>query len=114
VTNKVITIYKTQKILQLKYKYNLEVRNLILKYTNFQLPATFNNYFQLITDVYLYNTRQFKTRQFALPKARSKSGAEIIKRSATEIWSKLPLEIKNKPCLALFSAEYKKYVLLGY
>jgi len=33
----------------------------------------------------------------------------MIKFSATEIWSKIPLEIKNKPRLALFSAEYKKY-----
>jgi len=35
--------------------------------------------------IYQYNTRQIKTRQFALPKARSNSGAEIIKYSAIEI-----------------------------
>ena len=61
-----------------------------------------------------YNTRQVKTRQFALPKARSSSGAKMIKYSAIEIWSKIPPEIKNKTCLALFLAEYKKYVLLSY
>ena len=37
-----------------------------------------NNYFKFITDVHSYNTRQVKTRQFALPKARSKSGAKMI------------------------------------
>jgi len=38
----------------------------------------------------------------------------MIKYSAIEIWSKIPPEIKNKTCLALFLAEYKKYVLLSY
>jgi len=33
---------------------------------------------------------------------------------ALEIWSKIPPEIQNKTCLALFLAEYKKYVLLSY
>jgi len=48
--------------------------------------------------------------QFALPKARSNSGAKMIKHSAIEIWSIIISEIKNKTCLALFSEEDKKYV----
>jgi len=36
--------------------------------------------------IYPCNTRQIKTRQFAFPKARSNSGAEIIKHSAMEMW----------------------------
>jgi len=62
--------------------------------------------------IYPYNTRQFKTRQFASPKARSNWGAKMIKYSAIEISSKIPSEIKNITCLALFAAKYKKYVLL--
>jgi len=50
-------------------------------YTNSQLPAIFNNYFKLITDVHAYNKRQIKTLQFALPKARLNSGAKMIKYS---------------------------------
>jgi len=38
----------------------------------------------------------------------------MINYSAIEIWSKTPLEIKNKPCLALAKPEYKKYVFLRY
>ena len=106
-TNKVTTIYKMQKILQLKDIYNLEVRKFKHKYTTSQLPATFNNYFELITDVHSYNTRQIKTRQFALPNARSNSGAKMLKHSALEILSKIPPEIKNKTCLALFLEEYR-------
>jgi len=64
--------------------------------------------------IYPHNTRQIKTRQFALPKARSKSGAKMIKYSAIQISSKIPLEIKNITCLALFAAKCKKCVLLGY
>jgi len=64
------------------------------KYTTSKLPATFNNYFKLITDVHPYNTRQIKTQQFALPKARSNSGAKMIKYSAIEIWSKISSEIR--------------------
>jgi len=37
-----------------------------------------------------------------------------MKYSAIEIWLKIPPEIKNKTFLALFLAEYKKYVLLSY
>jgi len=101
-TNKVPTIYKMQKIIQLKDIYNLEVRKFMYKYTTSQLPVTFNNYFKLITDVHSYNTREVKTRQFALLKARSNSGAKMIKYSAIEIWSKIPPEIKNKTCLHFF------------
>jgi len=57
-----------QKILQLKDIYNLEVRKFMYRYTTSQLPATFNNYFKLITDVHSYDTRQVKTRQFAFQK----------------------------------------------
>jgi len=64
-------------------------------------------------NIYPYNTRPIKTRQFALPKACSNSGAKMIKYSAIEIWSKIPSEIKHKTCLALFAAEYKKYVSLS-
>ena len=103
-----------QNILQLKDLYNLEMSKFMYKYTTSQLPAPFDNYFQLITDVHSYNTRQVKTRQFALPKARINSGAKMIKYSAIEMWSKIPPEIKNKTSLALFLAEYKKYVLLSY
>ena len=91
-----------QKILQLKDIYNLEVSKFMYKYTTSQLPAMFNNYFKLITDVHSYNTRQIKTRQFALLKACSNSGAKMIKYSAIEIWSKIPPEINNETCLALF------------
>jgi len=55
-----------------------------------------------------------QTRQFALAKARSNSDAKMIKYSAIDIWSKIPPEIKNKTCLALFLAEYKRYVLFSY
>jgi len=44
-TNKVTTIYKMQKNLQLKDIYNLEVSKFMYKYTTSQLPAKFNNYF---------------------------------------------------------------------
>jgi len=101
-TNKVSTIYKIQKILQLKDIYNLEVSKFMNKYTTSQLPATFDNYFKLTTDVHSYNTRQVKTRQFALPKARSNSVAKMLKYSAIEIWSKILPEIKNKTCLEFF------------
>ena len=63
-TNKVITIYNMQKILQPKYTFNLAVSKIMYNHTTSQLPATFNNYFKLITDVHSYNTRQIKTRQF--------------------------------------------------
>jgi len=49
-----------------------------------------------------------------LPKARLNSGAEMIKYSAIEISSKIPSEIENITCLALFAVKYKNYVLLGY
>jgi len=114
-TNKVTAIYKMQKIPQLKDIYNHEVSKFMYKYTTSELPATFNNYFKLVTDVHSYSTRQIKTRQFAFPrKARSNSGAKMIKYSAIGIWSKIPPEMKNKTCLAIFLAECKKHVLLSY
>jgi len=57
------------------------------------------------TIIYRNNTRQIKDRQFALPEARSKSSAKMIKCSALEIWSKIPSEIRNITCLALFATD---------
>jgi len=57
-----------QKILQLKDLYNLEVSKFMYKYATSQLPATFNSYFKLITDVRSYNTRQVKTLQLPYQK----------------------------------------------
>jgi len=54
------------------------------------------------------NNRSDSDLQFALPKARSNSGAKMIKHSTLEIWSRIPLDIKNKTSLALFLEEYKK------
>ena len=42
------------------------------------------------------NKRSDSDLQFALPKARSNSGAEMIKHRAIEIWSRIPLETKIK------------------
>jgi len=56
------------------------------------------------------NNRSDSDLQFALPQTRSTSRAKMIKHSAIEIWSKIPSEIKNETCLALFSEKYKKYV----
>jgi len=90
------------------YKYyNLEVSKFMYKHTNSQLTVTFKSYSKFITDVHPYNTRQTKTRQFALPKARSNSGVTMIKYSVIEIWSRIPSEIINKTCSGLFSAEFK-------
>jgi len=58
---------------------NLEVSKFMYKYTNSQLPTTFVNYFKLITDVHPYNTKEIKTRQLALPKARSNLGVKMIR-----------------------------------
>jgi len=54
------------------------------------------------------NNRSDSDLQFALPKARSNSGAKMTKHSAIQIWSRIPLEIKIKTCLTLFLEEYKK------
>ena len=49
------------------------------KCDKFQLPATFNNYFKLITDIYPHNTKQTKTRQLVFPKTRSNSGVKMLR-----------------------------------
>jgi len=89
---------------------DISVHKELMKFVKF---VDVNEYLGRII-IYPYNTRQIKTRQFALPKARSNSGAKMIKFSAIETLSKIPSEIRNITCLALFAAKYKKYVLLGY
>jgi len=42
VTRQFTTLYETQKILQRKDIYNLELSKFIYQYTNSQLPATLN------------------------------------------------------------------------
>jgi len=79
-TNKVTIIYKMQNILQLKDLYNLEMSKFMYKYTTSRLPATFNNILNSLQMFISNNTRQVKTRQFALPKARINSGGQKFLR----------------------------------
>jgi len=51
------------------------------------------------------NNRSDSYLQFDLANARSNSGAKMIKHSAIKIWSRIPLETKNKTSLALFLEE---------
>jgi len=68
--------HKTQKILQPKYVYSLEVGEFVYKYHKSQVPATLSNHFKLVTDLNSYNMRQTKTRQFELTKVRSNLGTK--------------------------------------
>ena len=85
---------------------NPEVSKFMYKYTNSQLPATFNNYFKLITDVHPYNTRQ--------PKNTFKLRCENVKVQCNRNPVKNSLRNKNKLCFTLFTAECNRNVLLGY
>ena len=107
-TLKVTSIYKSQKIMQPKYIYGREVGKFMYRYNKSQLPATFNDYFKFISNVRPYTTSETKTGQFTLPKARSNS--ENVEYDAIDIAF---LDIKNKPCLTLFTALYKKVYYSG-
>jgi len=63
---------------------NIFVHKELMKFVKF---VNLNEYLGRII-IYPYNTRQIKTRQFALPKAHSNSGAKMTKYSAIEISSK--------------------------
>jgi len=98
-----------QKILQ------LDILNWANSCTNIPtLKYRIHLIIKLIADVQTYDTRQTKTQQFALPKARSNSAAEMIKFRAIEIWSKTRLEIKIYRVWHFFQRTIKKRVLLGY
>jgi len=89
-TSEVSIVYKTLKILQLQDIYHLEVR----KTLSYLLCLIILNSLQMF--IRITYTRQIKARQFILLKARSNSCAKIIKYSAIEIWSRIPIETKIK------------------
>jgi len=62
-----------QKILQLKDIYNVEVKKSMYNILPRSYLLRLIIIFKLITGVHSYNTRQIKTRQFVLSKARSNS-----------------------------------------
>jgi len=47
-----------------------------------------------------------------IPKARSNSDAKMPSYNSIQIWSEILLDTKNKPCLTVFTAQYKKCVTL--
>jgi len=64
--------------------------------------------FSVILNSFQTFIRKTKTQQFALPESCSNSGVKMLRYSAIKIWSEIPLDIKEKPCLILFTAEYRK------
>jgi len=58
-----------------------------------------------------YNTRQIKTEEFFLTKARSNAGSEMMKHSEIKFWSRIHSE---KKCVWHFVLQNMGNVLHGY
>ena len=111
VTNKVATIYKTQKFLQVKDLYNLWASKFLYKYANSQPLASVINCFKIIADVHLYDIKQIKAQTIWFTKSTFKLTRWNAKDQWNRNWEKNSFRSKKQSVWHFFQRN-KRYVIL--
>jgi len=88
------------KILQPKFAtsesmFHLEVGKFMHHYTRNKLPKDFNEYFSPLSAKHTYHTRLRENKNYFLPRVKTKCSQKLISFIGTQIWAKVPKEIKG-------------------
>jgi hypothetical protein len=78
-------------------------------YINGNLPASFNDYFTTNTKIHHHDTR--KSNSIHKKYFRTNYGKFSIKTKGTDLWNKIPSQIKDFSSKIPFKRAVKKYIL---
>ena len=75
------------------------------------VPQPFSQYVSLASVTHNYNTRFATNKNIQRPKARTEYGLQTFTSTASKIWEKIPLHIKQQMTLPQFKGKYKSFLL---
>ena len=85
----------------------------MFKFSQFQLPCKFNDYFSHVSSVHHYVTRN-STLAFMLPFCRTSIRQKCIRYQGPSTWNNLPSDIKLVDSIAAFKKLYRQYLINKY
>ena len=103
-------IFYDLKILKLYDLFHLKLLNLAYECVNLLSPTVFHNFFDTLTSVHQYNTRQAcKGDIFMTHKNTLQYGLRSIKYAGAKSWNEIPAIIKQSRSIVIFCRELKQH-----
>ena len=95
-TESALPLLNLLDILTINNVYELQTIKFLHDWHNQHLPPIFNNCFKYAKDVHSYNTRYVANDNLYKARFRTNSGKQTLSVMATNIWKKLPPELKQE------------------
>jgi len=108
-------IFYDLKILKLYDLFHLKLLTLVYECMNLISPIFFHNFFDNLTSVHQYNTRQAcKGDIFMTQKNTLQYGLRFIKYAGAKSWNEIPAIIKQSRSVVIFCRELKQHFSTKY
>ena len=91
---KMISMYKSMKILQIQDIYELEMAKFMHSFHHKRLPSVFDNYFKYLSLQHHYITRSTSNKNLYLQRMKTHRGLTSFSYNGIKIWNKIPINIK--------------------
>ena len=100
-------IFKTLKILKISDLVSQNIAIFMYKYHYELLPLVFQNFFDALTSIHSYNTRQASKKSYYIPKARTNYGIFNIRFQGPKVWNSIDESFKSLTSLKKFKKKLK-------
>ena len=91
---KMISMYKSMKILQIQDIYELEMAKFMHSFHHKRLPSVFDNYFKYLSLQHHHITRSTSNKNLYLQQMKTHRGLTSFSYNGIKIWNKIPINIK--------------------
>ena len=110
-TESALPLLNLLDILTINNVYELQTIKFLHDWHNQHLPPIFDNCFKYAKDVHSYSTHYAANDNLYKARFRTNSGKQTLSVMATNIWKKLPPELKQEK-RNMFNKRAKSYLLL--
>ena len=108
-------LFKSLKILKFNDIINLQILTFVFQWSRNLTPLNFNDYFQLVSSIHTYSTRQSLSKNLYLKSVKTTQyGIRSLKFTGSSLWNSLSNEMKKLPLLSSFRRNFKTSILENY
>ena len=105
-------IFSDLKIFKLCDLFDLKLLTFVYESVNMISPLIFHNYFETLTAVHQYDTRQVsKGDMFTSHKSMLQYGLRSVRYAGAKSWNSVSDVIKQSPSVFIFRLKLKSYIL---
>ena len=105
-------LFHRLKTLKLQDIHTLQAAIFMYKFTMNLLPQSFNNIFNLNSNIHSHLTR--RSNDYHLENPKTTLAHKSIRHHGPDTWNSLPQTVRNSPSLFSFKTSVKKLILSKY